>query len=219
MSFEQQIVLGALVVSLLVHAGLFMHLPNRVAVSEERMPKVATQMRLNLLQVEKKSQHIVKTEISPLPAIPPKPEPQPKPKPKPKMHNKREAVQRVIKPVKSIVHEQVTAPIETQKINRQQPIEATPFKKQDYFSSLLTHIERHKNYPRSARHRRIEGSIKVSFQLQENGTINGLVTSGGPLILRRAAKLAVEQALPLPAPPADIACPLQVSYSMKFQLR
>ena len=220
MSFEQQIFFTTLLVSLLVHAAFFVQWPNTVAMNVEQAPKVATRVTLNMLPPPKKPQQVVKVDIPPPPATPRKPDPVPESKPKPKPRSKPEVVvPRIIKPPRPIVQEQAAAPIVAQKIQRQPPIEPEPFNKQDYFSYLLTHIEGHKHYPRSARQRRIEGNIKVSFQLQENGAINGLVTSGGPLILRRAAKLAVERATPLPTPPAEINCPLQVSYSMKFQLR
>lgn len=90
--------------------------------------------------------------------------------------------------------------------------------KQHYFSELLTHIETYKYYPQSARRRGLSGAIDISFRLFGDGQIKGLTVHGGPVLLQRAAKKSVQQALPMPLPPSAIATPMQVSLIMQYQL-
>ena len=91
--------------------------------------------------------------------------------------------------------------------------------RQSYLDYVLTHIEGHKYYPHAARLRNIEGNIQVSFVLQKDGSISGLSANGTSILLRRAAKGSVSRALPLPACPKDVECPIQVSYAMQFQIK
>lgn len=91
--------------------------------------------------------------------------------------------------------------------------------RQSYLNYVLTHIEGHKFYPHAARLRNIEGSIQVSFVLEKDGSINQLSANGVSILLRRAAKGSVNRALPLPACPKDVECPIQVSYAMQFKMK
>ncbi len=199
---DKQINFITLLVSLLIHAALFIQFSNTAMSSQAQAPLYDTRISLNLLPpVKQKQQKVV--EVKPL-----------KPKKVAKKKIKKKKKKKIIQPV----HEQAVAPKIKKEVQRQQVDDVVPVR-QRYFSTLLTHIEGHKYYPRSARHRGIEGSIQVSFRLQANGSISGLIVSGGPLILRRAAKSSVTSALPLPLCPPEITCPMQVSYAMQFKLR
>lgn len=198
---DNQINFITLLISLLLHAALFMQFSNTaMSSSQAQAPVYDTRISLNLLSpVKQKQQKVV--EVKPL-------------KPKKVAKKKIKKKKKIIQPI----HEQAVAPKIKKEVQRQQ-IDDHISVRQRYFSTLLTHIEGHKYYPRSARHRGIEGSIHVSFRLMANGNITGLIASGGPLILRRAAKSSVTDALPLPLCPPEITCPMQVSYAMQFKLR
>ena len=198
---DKQINFITLLVSLLLHAALFIQFSNTaMSSSQAHAPIHDTRISLNLLPpVKQKQQKVV--EVKPL-------------KPKKVAKKKIKKKNKIIQPV----HEQAVAPKIKKEVQRQQTDNVVPVR-QRYFSTLLTHIEGYKYYPRSARHRGIEGSIQVSFRLLANGSITGLIASGGPLILRRAAKSSVTDALPLPLCPPEITCPMQVSYAMQFKLR
>ena len=88
----------------------------------------------------------------------------------------------------------------------------------DYFSRLQAHIEAHKYYPRRARKQSIEGDVEVAFRLLGNGGIDGISSTGGHRLLNHAAQKAVRQALPLPAPPAGLTLPVNVTFSMNYEL-
>ena len=198
---DKQINFITLLISLLLHAALFIQFSNMaMSSSQAQAPIRDTRISLNLLPpVKQKQQKVVEVKA---------------------LKTKKVAKKKIKKKKKIIqpTHEQAVAPKIKKEIQRQQTDDVIPIR-QRYFSTLLTHIEGHKYYPRSARQRGIEGSIQVSFRLLANGSISGLMASGGPLILRRAAKSSVTDALPLPLCPPEITCPMQVSYAMQFKLR
>ncbi|MFK5914208.1 MAG: TonB family protein [Woeseiaceae bacterium] len=198
---DKQINYITLLLSLLLHAALFIQFSNTaMSSSQAQAPVLDTRISLNLLPpVKQKQQKVV--EVKPF-------------KPKKVAKKKLKKKKKMLQPA----HEQAVAPKIKKEVQRQQ-IEDVVLVQQRYFSTLLTHIEGYKHYPRSARRRGIEGSILVSFRLLANGDITGLKASGGHLMLRRAAKSSVTDALPLPLCPPEITCPMQVSYAMQFKLR
>lgn len=197
-SQEKQIRLGTWLFSIFIHAALFVQFTNMNVSSQAQAPQIATRISLNLLPPPKQQQQV--QEI-----------------PEPKRPRQAEA-KRIIKKKKlqQLQHEKAIAPKRAKEVQRQQDDVPT---KQRFLARILTHIEGYKYYPRAARQRGIEGSIQVSFRLLKNGDISGLTANNGHLILRRAAKAAVNKALPLPACPPEVACPMQVSYAMQFELR
>lgn len=90
--------------------------------------------------------------------------------------------------------------------------------RQEYLRRLMAHIEAHKEYPRAARRRRIEGDVRVSFSLQADGSLAGLQTEDGHHLLSGAARQAVERAAPMPKPPENLVVPWQVAFTMRFSL-
>jgi protein TonB len=197
---DKQINYIALLVSLLLHAALFIQFSKTaMSSSHAQAPVYNTRISLNLLTATKQKQQQV-VEVKPL-------------KHKKVANKKIKKKKKVIQPM----HEQAVAPKIKKEVLRQQISDASI--RQRYFLTLLTHIEGYKHYPRSARHRGIEGSIQVSFRLMTNGSISELMASGGSLTLRNAAKNSVTNALPLPLCPPEITCPMQVSYAMQFKLR
>jgi len=90
--------------------------------------------------------------------------------------------------------------------------------RQRYLAEVMAHIERHKRYPKTARRRGITGELQIHFLLLPDGTVQGLVVRNGPEVLITAARQSVEQALPMPSPPASVHCPLECRFRMKFSL-
>jgi len=90
--------------------------------------------------------------------------------------------------------------------------------RQRYLAEIMAHIERHKRYPKTARRRGIIGELNVFFLLMPDGSVNGLVVRDGPEVLIGAVRESVHAAMPMPAPPASIDCPLKCRFRMKFSL-
>ncbi len=82
----------------------------------------------------------------------------------------------------------------------------------------MAHIEKYKHYPRAARRRRIEGDVRVTFKLQQNGRVGNLIVDGTQEVLNSATQRAVEEALPLPEPPPSLSLPWPVAFTMRFRL-
>ena len=88
-----------------------------------------------------------------------------------------------------------------------------------YQALLMRHIEAHKNYPRVARKRKIEGKIIVSFTLLADGQIKNLRLNGKRSILQKASRNAIQAALPMPRPPSEISLPAEIRFVMNYFLR
>ena len=92
-------------------------------------------------------------------------------------------------------------------------------KRQQYLYKLLTHIESFKYYPRAARRRGVEGEMKVSLTLLDDGAYKQLTIDGEHNVLVQATTQALESAIPLPAPPGDIGLSRQIEFTMVYSLR
>lgn len=90
--------------------------------------------------------------------------------------------------------------------------------RQQYLHKLMGHIESFKYYPRAARKRSLEGDVKVSFVLLDDGSYKQLSLDGRHSALVKAARVAIESATPLPVPPKDITIPGQIEFTMSYSL-
>lgn len=209
----------AVTVSLLLHLILFVQLSANADSSQAQAPQLSTRVSLNLMPPPQQPPQPVEAE-QPRPKPKPKAVPKPKPEPKTEPKTKKKPPEKVeeIKPEPEVVPEQAVATKVAEQIQRETGNDNAPIKK-EYLKNLLTHIEGHKYYPSSARRRGMEANIEVSFELLSNGTFRDLKTSGGPLILRKAAEQAITKALPFEMPPPEVNSPLYVSYVMQFELK
>ncbi len=90
--------------------------------------------------------------------------------------------------------------------------------KQAYLQRLLAHIESYKFYPGAARRRSIEGRLDVAFFLDQDGEAYQLTINGGRAVLQRAVRQALNDAQPLPRPPASLKMNEQIAFSMVYEL-
>jgi len=156
-------------------------------------------------------------------------------KPKPKPHQKT-AVKANTKPVAKAeikaAKEQISAsdPLEPALLPLSPPTSTSQLLQENktplplagqkhYMALLLNHIEEHKFYPRVARKRGLEGSLRVSFRLLSKNKIAGLEIRGGHKLLRKSAEKAVRSALPMPDIPGQLELPMQVAFLMTYELR
>ncbi len=87
-----------------------------------------------------------------------------------------------------------------------------------YLSQLMAHIEKHKWYPKAARRRGIEGDVSVHFTVLPDGSVEALRVGDSAEVLTKAVRQAVEDASPMPKPPASLHCPLPCQFKMRFSL-
>lgn len=154
----------------------------------------------------------------PAPEPPPKPQPKPKPKPKPLPKPKPKPEPEPPKP------EPQPEPPPPQEVPKQQQAEEAKMAAeattgvQNYLALIMQQVERHKNYPRVARRRGLEGSVQIRFLIAADGTVRALNLEGGHSLLRIAARKAVEDAVPFPPPPPGAARPCPIAFAMLFEL-
>lgn len=151
---------------------------------------------------------------------------------KPKPRRKPEAIKK-IKPEAATIKK--THPLK--KIEKTEPVKQTASRPQPqgqpaslsskkilqqkralYLQKLLNHIESFKFYPRAARRRAIEGDVKISFMLRDDGGYGQLVLNGERSVLINATRMALNAAIPLPTPDHDLELTRQIEFSMAYSL-
>ena len=72
-----------------------------------------------------------------------------------------------------------------------------------YLAKLKDWLEERKVYPAEARNQRIEGTVRIYFTIDADGTVlkSGVRETSGDEVLDRAAADLITRAQPLPAPP------------------
>jgi periplasmic protein TonB len=209
----------AILLSMLVHAMIFMHGSVRPGVQNAPVAESRHVTRLNFSQAV---QEPVPEEPRPIEKPPPKPKPVKTSKPKPKPKPETRPVKKIQppKPVeKAVPLRQTTsaAQVRGQQVSKSSDglLQA---RRQQYLHELLSHIESFKFYPRAARRRAIEGDVKISFVLRDDGHYEQLVLDGDESMLVKAAREALESAVPLPAPPGDINLSGRIEFTMAYSL-
>lgn len=219
---------AALVLSLLIHGALFINRTSELSTVPEKKGPENSITRISFLvpapSVAKPVE--VMPELSQAQPVIEKPEPEAKAKSKPKPKPKPKPVEKVIPASELRQIPTRTPPISTAESEKTLPVlqpvvdsRLSEQARQSYLAELLTHIESHKHYPRSARRRRIEGVVEVSFRLLPEGQIDGLKVAGKRRVLQQASRSAVVASLPVPSPPKELALPLLINFSMAFILK
>lgn len=224
----------AAVLSLTVHATAVVYLGHSDTPSANQPQATDSVMRVSLAPARR-----VEPKPEPKPTPPPKPEPEPEPEPEPPPPVKKPVPE--IKPVRKPLPKPIFKPVPTSneepetKEPEEEQIASSSYTKaplekpaldqvvlenarESYLLRMLAHIDRHKFYPRKARHRGIEGEVKIAFYLHMDGSITDLQVSGGSKVLRNAAKQAVQKALSLPRPPESIHLQEQIRFGMVYRL-
>lgn len=217
----------ALMVSLLVHGGLFFKAGARLGAEQPSANPQRTITRVNLRPVAAPPPETAPERIepeTPEPEPEPKPQPvkpEPKPQPEPEPEPAPEPEPESPPPPKTPPETATAASEPTPAVAGQAVAEPALVEREKnaYLGRLIARIEAHKHYPRVARRRGIEGEVAVSFSILPEGGIGGLQTAGSYGILQSAAAEAVRSALPLPPPPESMALPLEIHFTMTFSLR
>lgn len=146
------------------------------------------------------------------PPEPPKPKPEVKkeaPKPQPEKPRPEKP-----KPPRPVAQPAQPAPVAAPPAPAQAPAPAAPAPSAapsravpSWQGRLLSHLERHKRYPRAAQARRQEGVAQVRFTIDRDGNVLSvqLDRSSGVSSLDEETVEMVRRASPLPAPPEEMA--------------
>ncbi len=91
-----------------------------------------------------------------------------------------------------------------------------------YVGALMKALERHKDYPSTARWRRAEGVALLRFSMRRDGTVSAwrVERSSGHADLDDAVERMIRRASPLPAPPGSLpGDPVELTVPVRFSLR
>lgn len=211
----------AIVLSLLVHSMMLMGSGAQMGVETATVSQVPLITRLSF---NKPVDRTVLDEPSPVKKQEPRPVKKIEPRPaKKKPVNKPTKKKQVIKqaepvektePVRQIA---ALAQVQGQQVSHSSE-GLLQRERQQYLHKLLSHIESFKFYPRAARRRSLEGNVKISFILSDDGYCEQLTLDGRHTALVKAAQGALESAMPLPVPPEDIALSRQIEFTMVYSL-
>jgi len=179
-------------------------------------------------------EHLVKEESvvepKPKPKLPkpdtppieekPKPHETPLLKPEPKPTVKKTPQKRVkTKPKK---HQKVKKYTRQKHRKRQVSGGGSPHRsaarKNAFLAQIRAKINQAKSYPRMAKRRGMQGTVKARFTILKNGHVGNIVLSGSSLFYRSARK-AIKSAFPVNANKAPMPLPSTVSLTLRYRLR
>ncbi|MCO4846185.1 MAG: energy transducer TonB [Sulfurovum sp.] len=95
---------------------------------------------------------------------------------------------------------------------------SSPAEKNQFLANIRAKINKHKSYPRIAKKRGMQGSIKVKFTILSSGKV-GNISVSGPKVFHNSARNAVKSAFPVNAKNAPISLPKSINITLRYQLR
>ena len=90
--------------------------------------------------------------------------------------------------------------------------------KNKFLANIRAKINKHKSYPRVAKKRRMQGSVKVKFTILRSGKV-GNISLKGPKIFHKSARKAVKSAFPVNAKKSPLRLPQSINLTLRYQLR
>jgi protein TonB len=92
--------------------------------------------------------------------------------------------------------------------------------RQDRFlAHLAERINRNKSYPKSARRRGIEGSVKVGFQLSSDGNVGNITLISGKKVFEKSAFEAIAKSFPMEVDTAIFDFPKEFKVTLAYVLK
>ncbi|MEA1953980.1 MAG: TonB family protein [Campylobacterota bacterium] len=155
-------------------------------------------------------------EIIPEPVVAkvvPKPIVKKKPKPKVKKRVKKKAKKQKAKKQKK-VRKKATAKKKSSSGSKK----SSKAQKNRFLSKVRAKIDRNKSYPKIAKRRGMQGSVKVRFTILRSGKV-GNISVSGPKVFHSSAKRAVKKSFPISTKNVPISLPQSVNLTLRYQLR
>jgi len=95
---------------------------------------------------------------------------------------------------------------------------STPAQKNRFLSQVRARINRNKSYPRIAKRRGMQGSVKVHFTILPSGNV-GHIAVTGPKVFHASARKAIEKSFPVNTKHIPVSLPKTVNLTLRYQLR
>jgi len=212
---------------LLLFAGFVLYLKDNSPIKKVK----DTQKRVSFTIVKK---------VEPKPII--KPKSKPKQKLKPKSKPKKKIVKHIKKKPKILEKKPISKPIiskpqpklqakpdiikTTQKIKpqnkefiKEDKKELIQAQKQQYYQLIRELINQNKIYPKSARRRGVQGSVKVKFSISKYGDLLSINVLNGKKIFYKSVKKAINNTFPVLPPKGVFKDSFELELKMVYKLR
>ena len=150
-------------------------------------------------------------EVIPEP-VPPKVIPKPIVK-KPEVKKKKKTKKKKKKKVKKR-----SAVSTSRGVKRQGSGHASTAQKNRFLATVRQRINRNKSYPRIAKKRGMQGSVKVRFTILRNGNV-GHISITGPKVFHASARKAIKKSFPISTKNIPVSLPKTVNLTLRYQLR
>ena len=169
-------------------------------------------------EVEPEVEKVVEQEVISEPVVEkivPKPKPIIKKIMKKKVQKKKKLKKKQVKR-KRVKKKVLKRKVSTKKAPSKKKV--SPAKKNAYLARVRSKINSNKTYPRIAKRRGMQGSVKVHFIILKNGNV-GNITVSGPKVFHKSAKDAVKKSFPINTKNAPISLPMTVNFVLHYQIR
>jgi protein TonB len=109
-------------------------------------------------------------------------------------------------------------PVIEQEVKKRAKLKA---QKDSYYSIIFAQIESKKRYPKKALRFRQEGSVKVSFSILKDGTLQAfkIIEQSEYNIFNKAVKKIFKKLKKFPAPPHEIGVPVDITITIKYDIK
>lgn len=216
--------LGSFVFTSFTYSGLFvlfLYLFNTAPIIAEKNHQALESIKIALIDPLPK---VEPKQIEPEPIVKkvePKPEPEPiqkvikKPIPLPKKPILEKTVESIQQPpIKKVVAEPI---LPKQEVIAPPRIDVETIKNK-FLSDLRNRINANKFYPKVAQRRGIEGNVKVSFNILNNGQVDNITIISGKNVFNEAVTNAIKNSFPVNIPKDLKNFPMNVNLQLNFSL-
>ena len=216
---------GLIAVSLIIHAGLFLHASGRFTFKPMSYIEISVQNN-----VKPQARNIPKPRVHHKVSAPRQ---LPQPDIQPGNSNRLPVIAPVHKNANQIFPMMPAQPAAVENIPKDIKLDVHEFSlpeiaetggfgsRMDYLDMVRLKIESRKEYPENSQQRNVEGKVMVEFVIGSDGGISALKVAGGSgdRNLDQAAILAVQNAAPFSAPPEKFFNgPVRVKVPIMFEL-
>jgi protein TonB len=96
--------------------------------------------------------------------------------------------------------------------------QANPEKVNKFYKKIRVKINQNKSYPKIAKRRRMQGSVKVTFTVLRSGKVSNILING-PKVFHNSARHAVKSAFPISVKNIPVSLPATVHITLRYQIR
>jgi periplasmic protein TonB len=96
--------------------------------------------------------------------------------------------------------------------------QANPEKVNKFYKQIRVKINKNKSYPKIAKRRRMQGTVKVTFTVLRSGKVANIIMAG-PKVFHNSARHAIQSAFPISVKNIPVTLPTTVSVPLHYQIR